>query len=120
MSAKLYLASRKRLFRFDRRGKSWVGSPPSFLGAPITAMLKDPRDGARYAALKHGHFGLKLHRSDDDGANGKELPPPAFPQGSGGAESPPSVEVIWTLAAAGRQRTHVSGHLPPIVQVAFG
>ena len=27
------------------------------------------RDGALYAVLQHGHFGSKLHRSDDDGTH---------------------------------------------------
>ena len=37
----------------------------SFLGAPVTAVLA--RDGALHAAVGHGHFGAKLHRSRDDG-----------------------------------------------------
>ena len=31
------------------------------------------RDGAWYAALDHGHFGVKLHRSDDRGATWTEI-----------------------------------------------
>ena len=42
---------------------------PSFPGVAVTAALADARDGTLYAMLKHGHFGSKLHRSDDGGAN---------------------------------------------------
>jgi hypothetical protein len=41
--------------------------------------LADPRDGAVYAALEHGHFGAKLHRSRDDGATWQEIATPAYP-----------------------------------------
>ena len=40
---------------------------PIFPACAVTSALRDPRDGALYAALKHGHFGAKLHRSDDGG-----------------------------------------------------
>ena len=64
----LHVASRKGLFRFARRGSGWHADPPAFLGQPITAVLADPRDGALYAAVRLGHFGIKLHRSEDGGA----------------------------------------------------
>lgn len=102
MSDLFYVASRKGLFRFERRGKAWVTRPPAFLGVPVSSVLPDARDGSLYAALDHGHFGIKFHRSDDGGANWKELPSPAFPQGFGGIEKPPSVDGIWILAAGGR------------------
>ena len=41
--------------------------------------MVDPRDGARYAALDHGHFGVKLHRSDGRGAIWVEIAAPACP-----------------------------------------
>ena len=114
MSEILHVASRKGLFRYARRGKAWTPRPPAFLGTPVTAVLPDRRDGAVYAALKHGHFGLKLHRSDDSGARWKELPSPAFPKDFGGPEKPPSVDVIWTLAAGGADEPGVvwAGTLP--------
>jgi photosystem II stability/assembly factor-like uncharacterized protein len=68
----------------------------------VTATLYDRRDGALYAGLNLGHFGVKLHRSDDGGATWTELPAPAFPEGLGGdAATAPSVAQLWALAAAG-------------------
>ena len=57
----------------------WTAGPPAFLGEPVSAVLEDPRDGAIYAALNLGHFGCKLHRSEDGGKSWEELPAPAYP-----------------------------------------
>lgn len=76
-----------------------MAGPPAFLAAPVTAVLDDPRDGALYAGLSHGHFGCKLHRSDDRGATWKELPAPAFPRSD--APDAPALELIWAIVAGG-------------------
>jgi photosystem II stability/assembly factor-like uncharacterized protein len=62
----------------------------------VTATLRDPRDGALYATLRHGHFGSKLHRSDDGGRTWTELAAPAFPADAAGE---PSLFQVWTLEA---------------------
>lgn len=97
----LWVASRKGLFRFSANGSGgWrQAGEPEFLAQPVTAVLDDPRDGAVYAALRLGHFGCKLHRSDDRGASWTELAPPAYP--ATGAEDAPALDMIWTLAAGG-------------------
>jgi hypothetical protein len=72
----------------------------------VPMALVDPRDGAIFAALDHGHFGAKLHRSGDGGATWEELGVPAYPDprpGGGDADPlkgppPPSrLEKIWAL-----------------------
>lgn len=50
-----------------------------FLGAPVTNAIRDPRDGAMYASLDHGHFGVHLHRSDDGGESWPEIAAPEYP-----------------------------------------
>jgi hypothetical protein len=113
MADTLYVASRKGLFRFRRNGGDWTAGPPWFLGEPVSAMLADPRDGVLYAALRLGHFGVKLHRSEDGGASWAELPAPAYPVAEGDAEGP-SVDMIWTLAPGGADQPGVlwAGTLP--------
>ena len=69
MSNILHVATRKGLVTFKRGGAAWTESAPAFIGQPVSAVLSDPRDGALYAALRLGHFGVKLHRSDDQGAS---------------------------------------------------
>jgi photosystem II stability/assembly factor-like uncharacterized protein len=114
MSAWLYAASRKGLFRYRRDGATWQALPVAFVGAPVSSVLRDPRDGRLYVALHHGHFGTKLHRSDDDGDTWTELPSPAFPPAAEADAKAPSVEMIWTLEAGGADEPGVlwAGTLP--------
>jgi hypothetical protein len=90
------VATRKGLITFTRGSGGWSIASTDFPGVAVTAALRDPRDGALYAALKHGHFGTKLHRSDDQGRSWTELPAPAFPADAAGA---PALFQIWTLEA---------------------
>jgi hypothetical protein len=78
-STKALVATRKGLFTTDvGQGEPSV-SGPSFSGANVTNAVHDPRDGAWYASLDHGHFGVHLHRSDDQGVSWVEIGAPAYP-----------------------------------------
>jgi len=98
MSDRMLVATRKGLLTLARKKSGWSIARTDFPGIPVTAALHDARDGTLYAVLKHGHFGTKLHRSDDDGASWQELPAPAFPPDAAGA---PTLFQIWTLEAGG-------------------
>ncbi len=95
----LWVASRKGLFRFETSGGAWQAGPPAFLAEPVTAVLEDARDGTLYAALRLGHFGCKLHRSDDGGAHWTEIAAPAYPATEDGTGA--TLDMIWVLAAGG-------------------
>ena len=70
-------------------------------------------DGANsraYISLEHGHFGTKVHRSDDKGANWVEVSCPEYPeQPEGWVEAPNAFTgkvTPWSSCAdAGRART---------------
>lgn len=104
MSETLLVGTRKGLIAYSPDGGGWRLKEPAFLGEPVTAILADARDGALYVALNLGHFGIKLHRSDDGGENWTELPTPAYPADPQNPETAPSVKVIWTLVAGGEDR----------------
>ncbi len=109
----LWVGTRKGLFRFHPERDTWrQDGPPAFLAEPVSIMLDDPRDGAVYVALKHGHFGCKLHRSDDGGATWGELPCPAYPA-SDSADAP-ALDMIWSLVPGGADRPGLlwAGTLP--------
>ena len=77
MSDTLLVSTRKGLFTVARKASAWEITGADFLGDNVTLTMTDPRDGRRYAALDHGHFGVKLHRST---ANGwEEIPTPVYP-----------------------------------------
>ena len=100
MTQELLVGTRKGLFTLKKSSGAWSITRDAFLGVPVTMTLRDPRDGVIYAALRHGHFGAKLHRSDDGGKAWIEIACPAFPLAEG-AEDKPSVDTIWALEAAG-------------------
>src|SRR4029077_9053114 len=98
MSDRMLVATRKGLLSLVKNNGSWTIARTDFAGIPDTAALADARDGTLYAALKHGHFGSKLHRSEDNGKTWTELPAPAFPADAADA---PTLFQIWTMEAGG-------------------
>ena len=73
------VGSRKGLFVVRGAGMHWNIAAHHFAGDPVTQVLADARDGAWYAALRMGHFGIKLRTSLDQGASWQEIAAPAFP-----------------------------------------
>jgi hypothetical protein len=96
----LLVGTRKGLFDFDASGTTPHIRALHFAGAPCSAVLADPRDGTWYAALDHGHFGCKLHRSDDRGATWQEVATPAYPaDASDDASGDATTQLLWCLEA---------------------
>ena len=48
MTEGLYVASRKGLVPIRRRNRGWEAGAAAFLGEPVSAILRDPRDGTLY------------------------------------------------------------------------
>jgi hypothetical protein len=100
MAGRLLVSTRKGLFCLGPSGRGrWQVERVCFLGDNVTLTLPDPRDGLWYAALDHGHFGAKLHRSPDRGATWEEVGVPAYPEPPAGyEEKDPMGRVIpWQL-----------------------
>lgn len=108
----LLVASRKGLFVVRGAGAQWHISAPAFAGDPVTQVLSDPRNGHWYAALRLGHFGAKLHKSQDQGATWTEVGTPAFaPKPTTGPlasdPTPWNVELVWSLTPGGQHEPDV-------------
>lgn len=116
MSDRAFLSTRKGLFELRRAGAQWEVGERHFLGEPVSIALHDERDGALYAALNLGHFGVKLHRRDPGSATWTEIAAPAYPLKP--ADSTDTVEwknkLIWSLEAGGQDQPGVlwAGTLP--------
>lgn len=106
MEQQLHVATRKGLFVVERGPAGWRPGAPHFPGEPVTQVLADPADSTWYAALRLGHFGVKLRRSRDHGATWEEVAAPAFPPKPATAEweddtTPWTVDLVWSLEAGG-------------------
>jgi len=73
------VATRKGLFVVEGLGAKARITSASFVGDRVALTLVDRRDGTWYAALDHGHFGVKLQRSSDSGVTWTEIATPAYP-----------------------------------------
>jgi hypothetical protein len=101
MDDRAWIATRKGLFELRRRTVSWVVERVSFLGEPVTAVLPPGGDGRMLAALNLGHFGVKLHASDDAGGHWHEVATPAYPPQPEAAAGPPwKLVQVWVLESA--------------------
>ena len=105
MSDRAWVATRKGLFGLRQHGGRWQINSPSFLGDPVSMVLPPVAGGAKpgrmLAALNLGHFGVKLHASDDAGATWQELAAPVYPPQPEGAAGPAwKLGLIWALEAA--------------------
>ncbi len=111
MSDRCYVATRKGLFTLDRKQSGWSISNSAFIGDNCTLTMHDPRTGHLFAALNHGHFGVKLHRSSDGGASWTEIASPKYPEKPAdyvpktspaeGSASDWSLKLVWSLAPGG-------------------
>lgn len=117
MSTRFHAATRKGLFTFERGDSGWRLARASFLGDHCTLLMHDPRDGALIAALNHGHFGVKLHRSRDGGAAWEEIAAPVYPErpadyvakpdGLGRPSADWSLKLVWSLEPGGADQPGV-------------
>jgi len=103
MTGTLAVGTRKGLFLVRRSPSGgWDIGDPAFLGAPVTMVAKRPGGSDLFAALDHGHFGVKLHHSADAGESWTERTAPAFPAADppdGPDDKAPSVSLLWSLEA---------------------
>ncbi|HMA08233.1 MAG TPA: exo-alpha-sialidase, partial [Ramlibacter sp.] len=104
MAPTLWVGTRKGLFAVRHEAAGWRMGRPLFPGEPVTQFARAV-DGSAYAALRLGHFGVKLWKSVDGGSEWKEVAAPAFPPkpSSGPWQDDPTpwtVDQVWGLEVA--------------------
>ena len=123
MSTRCHVSTRKGLFTVERGASGWAITRTSFLGDNCTLAMHDPRSGDLIAALNHGHFGIKLHRSRDQGVTWQEIATPAYPEKPAdyapkkpveGQAADWSLKLVWALTPGGADEPGViwCGTLP--------
>jgi hypothetical protein len=101
MNDRAWVATRKGLFELRRHGAAWRIARSCFLGEPVSMLLPPQADGRMLAALNLGHFGVKVHASDDAGATWHEVATPAYPpQPEGSTGVAWKLVQVWALEAA--------------------
>lgn len=114
MAHELWVGTRKGLFALQPEASGrWRIARTAFLGVPVPMVLHDRRSGRGFAVLDHGHFGVKLHVSDDGGRNWREGTAPAYPPKPADVEDmdpmrnepiPWDLKLIWSLEPGGDDR----------------
>ena len=112
MQKRILVSTRKGLFELAKRGITWAVKDAHFLGDNVTLALHDPRDGTDYAALNHGHFGIKLHRRDKGKKQWVEIAAPKYPEKPDGLEDKDgwgrdvkwTTQLIWALETGGPEQ----------------
>ncbi|MCB1062791.1 MAG: exo-alpha-sialidase [Verrucomicrobiae bacterium] len=119
MANRFHVATRKGLFTIHRGNAGWAIERASFLGDNCTLVMHDPRpelgsEGTLYAALDHGHFGVKLHRSVDGGVAWQEIATPVYPEKPADyvPKTPPMegqaydwvLKLVWALSPGGSEQ----------------
>ncbi len=105
MKNKVLVGTRKGMLVLERNGSSWKITSDHFLGIPVNLVFEDERNGTWWVALDHGHWGNKLHRSDDKGKTWSEITAPQYPEGLTIRDDiPASLRYIWAFAAGGQNQ----------------
>ena len=121
MTASIWIGTRKGLFIARQNGSGWEIADSAFLGVPVTMLLAEAESGRAWAALDHGHFGVKLHRSDNGGRDWREIQAPVYPEKPEGvadldpmrhSEIPWDNKLIWSLERGGADGELWCGTMP--------
>ncbi len=99
MNDRAWVATRKGLFELRRAGQDWNIARVSFLAEPVSMLLPPQADGRMLAALNLGHFGVKMHASEDAGATWQEVATPAYPEQP--IDTPPSASSAEPVSEPG-------------------
>jgi hypothetical protein len=106
MKTTLLLGTRKGLVAYRYKNDQWKLENISFEGIPVSIAYADPRNGKWWACLDHGHWGVKLHRSNDRGKTWEEVVAPAYPEGEEVKDGvPAATRYIWAMSHGGNNHT---------------
>ncbi len=107
MSNEILLGTRKGVLIIKQVNGGWSIDREAFPGIPISHACRDPRTGTLWAGLDNGHWGAKLHRSDDSGVSWQEVPTPKYPEGTTRSDGELAANTyIWIIQPGAKDRPH--------------
>lgn len=101
---KLLVGTRKGLLILENGATGWVVKSEHFEGIPVSYATLDTRNNTLWVALDHGHWGCKLHRSQDGGVTWEEVEAPKYPAGATRPpedNTPAHTSYIWIVQPGG-------------------
>jgi photosystem II stability/assembly factor-like uncharacterized protein len=102
MKKLLILGTRKGMVVFEFKNGQWKYQALHFEGIPVSIAYIDERTNTWWACQDHGHWGCKLHKSNDEGTSWNEVKAPEYPEGEEIKEGvPASLKLIWALSHGG-------------------
>jgi hypothetical protein len=106
MKPTLLLGTRKGFIAYHFNNEKWQIENLSFEGIPVSIAYADPRNNTWWACLDHGHWGVKLHRSNDRGSTWQEVAAPAYPEGEMVNDVlPATTRYMWAMSQGGKNNT---------------
>ncbi len=100
---KVLVGTRKGLLVLEKKSGDWKIIADHFMGIPVNMVFEDSRSNTWWVALDHGHWGNKMHYSNDQGGNWTEVDAPQYPEGEFMKEDvPASLKYIWAFAHGGK------------------
>lgn len=95
----LLISTRKGLIVYKKNSlDKWNFDKVHFLGLPVTIAYVDKHNATWWVSLDHGHWGCKLHKTEDEGKTWNEVTPPKYPEGEEVKdEVPATLDYIWSI-----------------------
>ena len=101
----LLLGTRKGLVVYSKNSNGWQLQSTSFMGQPVSLTYVDDRTKTWWACLDHGHWGCKLHRSNDEGDTWSEVESPKYPDEEEVKEGVhASLRYLWAMSHGGSDK----------------
>ena len=116
MAQKVLVSTKKGLFIFKLDGDQSQCIGHYHSGIPVTAACVDAT-GAIWSCFDHGHWSVKISRSQDEGQSWQEIASPKYPKdavyANWGQENIPAVlKYIWTIEPLAQQEGVLVGTIP--------
>ena len=102
---KLLAGTSKGLLVFSKADSEWKVAKIHFLGFPVSIVFIAQRPNTWGACLANRPWGIKLHRSQNEGTDWEQVTTPKYPEGAMiKPGKPATLRAVWCMTDAGLDR----------------